>query len=138
MEATPRITLEQWHALKAVVETGSYARAAEALHKSQSTITYGVQKIEALLGVKAFALRGRKAELTEAGRLLYQRARALIDEAGNLERAAQALSAGMEPEIRVVAEVIFPTWLLLRCLERFGTESPHTRIELVEIGRAHV
>ena len=42
----PRITLEQWRALLAVVEAGGYAQAAERLHKSQSTLTYAVQKIE--------------------------------------------------------------------------------------------
>jgi DNA-binding transcriptional LysR family regulator len=33
--AIPRITLEQWQALVSVVESGSYAKAAEALHKTQ-------------------------------------------------------------------------------------------------------
>ena len=61
MPQTPRISLEQWQALVAVVEAGGYARAAETLHKSQSTITYGVQRIQDLLGVKLFELRGRKA-----------------------------------------------------------------------------
>ena len=50
----PRISLEQWQVLVAVVETGSHARAAERLNKTQSTITYAVQKIESLLGIKAF------------------------------------------------------------------------------------
>lgn len=128
----PRIALEQWQAFVAVVEAGSYARAAEVLHKSQSTLTYGVQRIEALLGVKLFELRGRKAVLTATGQLLYQRGRALVDEAMLLERSARAVSAGWEAEIRIGVEMIFPNWLLLRCLDAFGAESPHTRIELVE------
>ena len=44
--SNPRITLEQWRALQAVVESSGYAQAAEALHKSQSTLTYAMQKIE--------------------------------------------------------------------------------------------
>ena len=39
MPQAPRISLEQWRALQAVVEAGGYAQAAEALHKSQSTLT---------------------------------------------------------------------------------------------------
>ncbi len=132
MARTPRISLEQWQAFVAVVEAGGYARAAEALHKSQSTVTYGVQRIQDLLGVKLFELRGRKAVVTATGQLLYQRGRSLVDEAGLLERSARALSAGWEAEIRLVAEMIFPNWLLLRCLDTFGAESPHTHIELVE------
>lgn len=126
------ITLEQWRTLISVVDTGGYAQAAEALHKSQSSVTYAVQKIESLLGVKAFEIQGRKAILTPTGRFLYRRARALLDESSALERAARRLSAGWEAEIRIAAEIIFPTWLLLDCLDKLGKESPHTRIELIE------
>src|SRR5258706_351036 len=52
MSTTPRITLEQWRALQAVVEEGGYAQAAEKLHKSQSTVTYAVQQIQKLLDVQ--------------------------------------------------------------------------------------
>jgi len=128
----PRITLEQWRCLVAVVEAGGYARAAEALHKSQSSVTYAVQKLEELLDVKAFAIRGRKAELTPTGEMLYRRARLLLEEAGGLERAARRASAGWEAEIALAVEVLFPTWLILQCLDVFGAESPQTRIELFE------
>ncbi|MBA2350405.1 MAG: LysR family transcriptional regulator [Burkholderiales bacterium] len=132
MEQTPHISLEQWRALLAVVDSGSYAKAAEALHKSQSSVTYAVQKLESLLGVKAFEIEGRKAILTPTGALLYRRARTLVDEASGLERAARKLSAGWEAEIGLAVEIVFPTWLLLECLHRFGKESPHTRIEVIE------
>src|SRR4051812_10866729 len=99
--AHPRVTLEQWESLVSVVDLGGYAKAAEALHKSQSSVTYAVQKLQSVLGVKAFEIRGRKAELTPAGRLLYRNARALLDEAGALEKAAKNASAGWEAEIGV-------------------------------------
>ena len=130
--AIPHITLEQWRALIAVVDAGGYAQAAEALHKSQSAVTYAVQKLEAVLGVKAFEIKGRKAMLTATGQLLYRRALSLLAEAGGLEKTARCLSAGWEPEIRLAVEVLFPTWLILDCLARFGSEGPDTRIELVE------
>lgn len=132
MTPSPRISLEQWRALMAVVDAGGYAQAADALHKSQSSVTYAVQKLESLLGVKAFEIQGRKAILTPTGQLLYRRARALLDEAGALEKAARTLSAGWEAEIRVAMEIIFPTWLMLHCLNRFAAESPHVHIELIE------
>jgi DNA-binding transcriptional LysR family regulator len=132
MAALPRITLEQWQALVAVVDAGSYDAAAQALHKSQSTLSYAIQRIEALLGVEVFERRGRRAVLTPTGAHLQRRARQLLDEAGGLERAAKSLSAGWEAEIRIAAEIAFPSALLLECLDRFGAESPHTRIEVVE------
>jgi DNA-binding transcriptional LysR family regulator len=128
----PRISLEQWRALLAVVDAGGYAQAAAVLHKSQSAVTYAVQKIEALLGVKIFEVVGRKAHLTSTGEVLYRRAKALLDEAGALEGAAGTLAAGWEPELRLSVEIIFPTWLLLQCFARFAAERPQTRLELYE------
>src|SRR5262249_55076698 len=128
----PRVTLEQWQALVAVVDAGGYAQASEKLHKSQSSVTYAVQKLQSQLGVKAFEITGRKARLTPTGELLYRRARRLLGEAGGVEQAAKALSAGWEAEIRIAVEVLFPYWLLLKSFERFSAESPHTRIELFE------
>jgi DNA-binding transcriptional LysR family regulator len=130
--ADARISLEQWRALRAVVDAGGYAQAAEVLHKSQSAVTYAVQKIEALLAVKIFAVIGRRARLTPTGEVLYRRAKALLEEAGALETAAGSLAAGWEAELRLAVEIIFPTWLLLQCFARFGEEQPQTRIELHE------
>lgn len=132
MNANPRISLEQWRSLVAVVDAGGYAQAAERLHKSQSAVTHAVQKLQSLLGVQAFRIEGRRAVLTDTGQLLYRRGRALLEEAEHAENAARTLSAGWEAEIRVAAEVIFPTWLMLSVLERFGREAPNTRIELLE------
>lgn len=132
MALNPRISLEQWRSLLAVVDSGGYARAAAALHKSQSAVTYAVQKMESLLGLKIFEVIGRKAHLTATGEVLYRRAKALLEEAGALENAAGSLAAGWEPELRVAVEIVFPTWLLLECMGRFALERPEIRIELYE------
>lgn len=128
----PRVQLEQWRALRAVVDAGSYAAAAERLHKSQSAVTYAVQKLERVLGVRAFEVRGRKAVLTDAGRVLYRRAGELLEEAAALEAAAGELAGGGEAELRLAADTAFPTWLLLQTLGKFSAERPATRIELFE------
>lgn len=128
----PRISLEQWRCLATVVEAGGYAQAAEVLHKSQSSVTYAVQKLERTLGVKVFEIQGRKAVLTPTGQMLYARARVLLEEASSLERAARRASAGWELEIAIAVETLYPTWLMFECLHRFGLESPQTRIEWFE------
>ena len=128
----PKITLDQWAALIAVVEAGGYAQASRRLHRTQSTVTYTIQKLEDLLGLKVFEIQGRKAVLTEAGQVLYRRGKGLVDSASQLERAAAELSRGWEPEIRLAVDTIFPTWLLLECLAEFGAEHPGTLIELNE------
>lgn len=129
---TPNISLEQWRTLITIVDAGGYAQAAEIMYKSQSAVTYAIQKIESLLEVKVFEIQGRKAILTPTGQMLYRRALALVNEANELEHAAHALSAGWEAVINIAAEILFPSHLLLSCMAQFGSESPHTRIELVE------
>lgn len=128
----PRISLEQWRTFMAVVEAGGYAQAAEALHKSQSAVTYAVQKLELLLAIKTFEIQGRKAVLTQAGQVIYRRARTLVEEALALERGAESMSQDWKPELSLAVEVVFPTWLLLECLGEFAKTRPETRIELIE------
>jgi DNA-binding transcriptional LysR family regulator len=128
----PRITLDQWAALVAVVEHGGHAQAARRLHRTQSTVTYTINKLGDQLGLPLFERQGRRSVLTPAGAALYRRGRALLVEAGRLERSAAELARGWEPEVRIAVEIIFPTWLLLDCLAEFAQERPDTRIELVE------
>lgn len=130
--ADPRITLDQWNALVSVVESGGYAKAAERLHKSQSTLTYAIKKLESLLGVRVFELKGRKAVLTPTGELLTRRARTLLENTARLEKAAGELARGWEPEIRIAVDIMFPTWLLLQCFGEFCAERPDTHLELYE------
>ncbi|MEX0731618.1 MAG: LysR family transcriptional regulator [Aquisalimonadaceae bacterium] len=128
----PKISLEHWRALVAVVEAEGYAQAATLIHKSQSTVSYAIRKIEDQLGVPIFSMEGRRAVLTPAGRVLYRRGRALLHEAQRVEQTASGLAAGWEPQLSLAVEILFPSWLLLRCLETFALEHPETRIELYE------
>ena len=132
MITPPRITLDQWAALVAVVDRGGYAQASERLHRTQSTVTYTIQRLEEQLGLKVFERQGRKAVLTTAGAMLYRRGKALLEDAARVERSAAALAQGWESELRIAVDMIFPTWLLLRALARFGDERPDVRIELIE------
>jgi len=82
--------------------------------------------------VRVFEIRGRKAVLTEAGKVLYRRARTLLEEAAQLERGAAAMAKDWQPEIRIAVEHVFPTWLLLEALAEFARERPETRLEIFE------
>jgi len=132
MKSLPQVSLDQWQALIAVVDAGSYAAAASKLHKSQSAVSYLIQQLEQRLGVAAFTTIGRRAVLTATGEMLYRQARALIDSAARLEANAKAVSAGWEPVIRLAAEILFPTARLLAALAEFSRVSPGTRIEVEE------
>lgn len=129
---TPRISLEQWAAFKAVVDEGSFAKAAEALNKSQSSVSYIISKMEELLPTPVLEQQGRKSVLTEAGEVLYRQATNLLKEASNVELSAQLLAKGWESEVTVAADLLVELDPLLCALAQFSEESPSTRIVILE------
>jgi len=131
--AYPKVTLEQWRVLQAVVDAGGFAQAAERLHRSQSSISYAVHKLQSQLGVPLLHIVGRKAELTEAGETLLRQSRQLLDSATELEAVAHMISAGWEPEIRLVVDSAYPTRDLIRVLKQFEPVSQGTRVQLKEV-----
>lgn len=129
----PRVTLDQWRVLQAVVDCGGYAQAAEHLHRSQSSVSYAVNKLQQQLGVELLRLEGRRAQLTDLGETLLRRARRLLGEAQELEQFAHQLEKGWESEIRLVVDNAFPTPYLMRVLHDFVPLSRGTRVQLKEV-----
>lgn len=128
----PRTTLEQWHVLQAIVEHGSFAKAAEALHRSQSSVSYMVARLQEQLDLPLLELEGRRARLTPAGLSLLNQAKALLEDARALEQQAKNLKAGWEAEIRLVVDGLFPRPLLTRVLGEINTGCPQSRLQLKE------
>lgn len=127
-----RVTLAQWQMLAAVVDHGGFARASEAIHKSPSTLNHAVHKLETQLGVQLLEPVGRQVRLTESGDMLLRRARQLIESAAALEDVAGSLAKGLETEVVLAVDQIFPADALARALETFSTEYPFVRVQLHE------
>lgn len=128
----PRVSLEQWRTLQAVVDHGGFAQAAEALHRSQSSISYTVGRMQEQLGVPLLRIEGRKAVLTEAGNMLLRRSRQLVKQASQLEELAQQMEQGWEAEVRLVVDAAYPTALLVQALSDFMPVSRGCRVRLRE------
>lgn len=127
-----KVTLEQWQALLAVVDQGGYAKAADALGKSQSAVSYAIQRLEEALALSVFRIEGRRAVLTAAGELLYQRAQLLLNSAQATEEAARELAQNWQANISLAVDVCFPDETLFAALSRFGEAFPLTRVSLLE------
>ncbi len=127
-----RSTLEQWRMFHAVVEYGGFAQAAEAIHKSQSSINHAVHKLQSQLGLQLLEVVGRKAQLTDAGALMLRRAGQLLDQAEQLETIADSLAVGNEAELRIAVDEVYPQSCLAEALAQLSMEYPHTRVELIE------
>ncbi len=130
---SPKVTLEQWRALQAVVDCGGFSQAAARLHRSQSSVSHAVKRLQQQLGLQLLHIEGRKAVLSDAGRILLQRSRQLLADASAIELQAKHLEQGREAEIRLAVESAYPTQMLMTALKLFETVSRDTRIRLKEV-----
>ncbi|MBT3529750.1 MAG: LysR family transcriptional regulator [Gammaproteobacteria bacterium] len=128
----PRISLEQWLTFKSVVDQGSYAKAAEALNKSQSSVSYAIARLNDQLPQPVLSLRGRKAVMTEAGQILYRHAVQLLNQAAETETIASSLAMGFESEVTVAVDVLVDPSSLICAFEEFSKDFPNTRIRVLE------
>lgn len=127
---TLRLTLDALEVLDAIDRRGSFAAAAEELHRVPSALTYTVQKLESDLDVLLFDRRGYRATLTQAGRELLKQGRHLLRAAEELERRVQRLAAGWEPELRVALDAMIPAERLFPLIREFDAEAHGTRLRL--------
>jgi DNA-binding transcriptional LysR family regulator len=131
--SSPRVSLEQWRVLQAVVDLGGFAQAARHLHRSQSSVSYTIAKMQEQLGMPLLEIQGRKAVLTRTGDALLRQSRHLVQDAVEIEQFAESLNQGWEPEIRLVVDAAFPTDLLMRALRQFEPMNRSTRVQLNEV-----
>jgi DNA-binding transcriptional LysR family regulator len=77
----------------AVLDQGGFSGAAKVLHRTQSSVTYAIQKLESDLGIVLFDRSVRRLTLTPQGRALHPIARRLAREVETMQRAAEGLAA---------------------------------------------
>jgi DNA-binding transcriptional LysR family regulator len=128
----PKISLEQWAAFRAVVEEGSFAKAADKLNKSQSSISYTLGLLAQQLPLPALQLSGRKAQLTAAGQVFYRQACQLLDAALALEAGATRLAQGWEAEVTIALDALVPVQPVLQACCLLARQNPATRVRLLE------
>jgi DNA-binding transcriptional LysR family regulator len=127
---TLRTSIDQWQVLAAVVDAGGFAQAAEALHRSQSAVSYAVAQLQQALGLRLMEMQGRRAVLTPAGAQLLRRSRGVVDQYARLESLARALDKGWESELTLVIDAAFPQRDLLGVMAELRASCPHTTLSL--------
>lgn len=120
-----KTSLDEWEILQAIVNLGGFGAAAEQLNRSQSTISYAIARLQEQLGVKLFEQRGRKAHLTEMGRVLLAEAEPHLAGFRQLELRARSVASGGQSEVRLSVDSIFPNDRLFAALREFGLRYPY-------------
>src|SRR6058998_2978630 len=101
-----KLSLEALQVIDAIDRKGSFAAAADELHRVPSAITYSVRQLEDGLGVEVFDRRGNRAVLTDAGRELLAEGRRLLRAAADLECRVQQVARGWEVELRIAVDTV--------------------------------
>jgi DNA-binding transcriptional LysR family regulator len=127
------LTLDQIQIFLAIVDEGSFSKAAKKLNRAQSAVTYGIQKLEAQIELSLFDRTAYRPVLTEAGNALLLRARRFAEEANAFRESARSLASGLEAELTIVLDPMFPMPQVVDTLsaftERFPTVPPRVYVQ---------
>ncbi|CAH0351156.1 MAG: LysR family transcriptional regulator [Leptothrix sp. (in: Bacteria)] len=125
-----KITLEAIEVVDAIARHGSFAAAAERLHKVPSTISYAVSKLEEHLGLALFVRNGPRVSLTPAGQEMLKEGRWLLSAAADLESRLRQIATGFETEVRLVHDSLIPTSALADDICAFEDLQCGTRLRI--------
>jgi DNA-binding transcriptional LysR family regulator len=124
-------TYDQLRIFLTVVETGSFAAAGRKLRRATSVISYGIANLEAQLGLLLFDREGtRKPILTPAGQSILAEAHAIAHGMDGLRAKVTGLMQGLEPEVSVAVDVMWPSAWLGSVLNAFAREFPTVTLRL--------
>jgi DNA-binding transcriptional LysR family regulator len=124
------VTLDQIRTFIAAATEGSFSAAGRRLHRAQSAVSQTLSTLEGQLAVKLFDRRHKLPELTAQGRALLTRARSVVSEMDLLKAQAKGLSGGLEADLSVVTEVMFPMAVVTAAVTAFHTNFPLTPLRL--------
>lgn len=126
-----KITLDSLLVLNAIHQYGSFAAAAEKLHRVPSAVTYTIKKLEQDLEICIFNRSGHRAVLTDAGQILLDEGRHLIDSVSNLENQLKKVSEGWETELHIAVADMLNKDMILGMIKAFYQQKSGTRIRLM-------
>lgn len=126
-------TIDQWEVFQAVVQLGSFAAAASKMNRSQSTISYAISRLQEQFKIPVFEMKGRRAELTEAGKSLLADVEPLLNGFRMLEQKAASLASGEATTINVSVDSLYPDDRLFSALAELNHACPHLRQHIQKI-----
>jgi DNA-binding transcriptional LysR family regulator len=124
------ITLSQLRTFIAAAEEGSFSAAGRKLKRTQSVVSQILANLESHLGIKLFDRRSRYPRLTDQGRALLHQALAAADSIDDFKARARAMREGLEAELSVVVDVVYPMPALTRAVGAFRKKYPTTSLRL--------
>ncbi len=124
------MSLDQLRTFIAAADEGSFSAAGRKLRRAQSVVSTTLANLEQQVGFALFERTGRYPRLTEAGTALLEQARAAVDGMNAFKAKARTLAEGLEPELAVAVDVMFPIATLTAAVQAFQQQFPATPLRL--------
>jgi DNA-binding transcriptional LysR family regulator len=131
--AADALTLDQLRLFLAVIDTGSFSAAARSLGRVQSAVSYGIANLERQLGITLFDRADRtrrRPALTPTGVELAAEARAVCSQVDRLKAKALGVARGVEPQLALAVDHLFPLPAMVRALGTFREQFPTVALTL--------
>src|SRR3984893_6372809 len=120
------VSLDQLRTFIAAADEGSFSAAGRRLRRAESVVSQTLANLEGQLRVKVFDRSGHLPVLTDQGRALLADARAVAGDVDLLKARAKSLAGGLEPELSVAVDVMFPDATFTNAVAAFQREFPAT------------
>lgn len=124
------LTLGQLRTFVAIAEAGGFRAGAARLRRAQSAVSHAVASLEEELGITLFDRSGRRPVLTPAGTALLEDARAVLLKVDTMRARAQGVSQGLELELPVIVDTLFPLPVACAALSAVHARYPSVRVQL--------
>src|SRR5882757_8576479 len=124
------VSLDQLRTFVAAAEEGNFTAAGRRLRRAQSAVSQTLANLEGQIGVKLFERSGRGTTLTDQGHALLTRARAVASEVDLFKARAKGLAGGLETELTLVVDAMFPVAVLASAVAAFQVEFPSIPLKL--------
>ncbi|MYE02393.1 MAG: LysR family transcriptional regulator [Alphaproteobacteria bacterium] len=125
------VTLRQLRYFQALVEHGSFSRAAESVYVSQPALSLQIRELEATLGGQLVERESRGVHLTRLGREAHEQTLRVLDETNFLELMGRQFDEGVA-RVTVGLVSTLSAYLLPGLLERLQTSTPRIELTVVE------
>jgi DNA-binding transcriptional LysR family regulator len=114
------VSMDQLRTFIAAADEGSFSAAGRRLRRAQSVVSQTLANLEGQIEVQLFDRSARYPQLTEAGIALLAEARRVVSGMDGFKAKARTMAEGLEPELSVVVDVMFPHTSLRLYVEALG------------------
>lgn len=114
----------------AVVESGSFSAAAEAMGVSKAAVSRQIARLESSVGFKLLDRTTRTIALTPAGRQIYDRCARILDEVNEANQVLSGMISRPRGELRINAPVVSSLFRVTEVIPKFLKKYPEVRVFL--------